>query len=246
MLSLSLRVAGAISAVAVWWFGAEVLGSDSLILSNMGPADALSALIKYFDDGQLTSTILVSLERLFAGLALAATLGITLGLVIGSLKRFEQLTLLPIQFLRMISPLAWMPVAVVLFGIGSPPVVFLIAIAAIWPISVSTAAGVRALDPKWFELAKSLRANRLETLTRIVVPGIRPHVLTGLRLALGLGWVVLVPAEMLGVDSGLGYQILNARDQLAYDQLAAIMLLIGLLGFVMDWLAQRLFARWVK
>jgi NitT/TauT family transport system permease protein len=132
----------------------------------------------------------------------------------------------------------------VLFGIGTPPVVFLIAIAAVWPITMSTAAGVKALDPNWSLLAKSLGATKGETLRSIVVPGIRAHVLTGIRLALGVAWIVLVPAEMLGVDSGLGYQILNARDQLAYDLLAGIMLLIGLIGFAMDWLAQALFKRW--
>jgi NitT/TauT family transport system permease protein len=123
-------------------------------------------------------------------------------------------------------------------------VVFLIAIAAVWPVTMNTVSGVRALDPNWGLLARSLGATPIEILKTIVIPGIRPHVLTGIRLALGVAWIVLVPAEMLGVDSGLGYQILNARDQLSYDLLAGIMLLIGLIGFAMDWLAQALFKRW--
>ena len=88
--------------------------------------------------------------------------------------------------------------------------------------------------------ARSLGATSAEVLTSVVLPAIRPHVLTGLRLALGIGWVVLVPAEMLGVTSGLGYEILNSRDQLAYDGVMAVILVIGLLGYLLDALARRL------
>ena len=184
------------------------------------------------------------LERLGLGLLIASVVGVVIGWLLGSLRRVEQSASLIVQFLRMVSPLSWAPVAIVLFGIGTAPVVFLIAIAAVWPIALNTSAGIKALDPNWTLLARSLGARRLEIIRTIVLPGIRAHVLTGLRLALGVAWIVLVPAEMLGVDSGLGYQILNARDQLAYDLLAGIMLLIGLIGFAMDWLAQALFKRW--
>ena len=137
-----------------------------------------------------------------------------------------------------------MPIAIVIFGIGTPPVVFLIFIAAVWPIALATSSGVRQLEPKWHLLAKSFGATAWERLVHVVIPGIRSNLLTGIRLALAVSWIVLVPAEMLGVDSGLGYSILNSRDQLAYDQLAAIMLTIGVLGFAIDWIAQKLFAIW--
>ena len=91
-------------------------------------------------------------------------------------------------------------------------------------------------------MARSLGASPIERVRTVVLPGVRPHVLTSLRLALGVGWVVLVPAEMLGVNSGLGYAVLNARDQLAYDQLAATMLLIGMVGFAIDLVFQRVLA----
>lgn len=121
-----------------------------------------------------------------------------------------------------------------MLGVGNAPVTFLVVAATIWPMALGTAAGVRALDPGWHQVARSLGATPIERLGTVVLPGVRPHVLTALRLALGVGWVVIVPAEMLGVDSGLGYAVLNARDQLAYDQLAATMLLIGLVGFTLD------------
>jgi NitT/TauT family transport system permease protein len=117
-------------------------------------------------------------------------------------------------------------VAIVLFGVGTAPAVFLIAIAAVWPIALNTAAGIKAIDPNWRLLARSLGASRFETLKTIVIPAIRPNVLTGLRLALGVAWIVLVPAEMLGPDSGLGFEILSARDMMDYQLLAAVMFLV--------------------
>jgi len=246
MKSLSLRILGALLAVAAWWAGTDLLSSSSPILGSMGPVKTLNALVSLGTQGNLFDSILVSLQRLFLGLSLAVLVGIALGLFLGWLKWAEQLTSIPVQFLRMVSPLAWMPIAIVVFGIGTPPVVFLIFIAAVWPIALATSSGVRQLEPKWHLLARSFGASAWERLIHIVIPGIRSNVLTGIRLALAVSWIVLVPAEMLGVDSGLGYSILNSRDQLAYDQLAAIMLTIGILGFAIDWFAQKLFAVWSR
>jgi NitT/TauT family transport system permease protein len=229
----------------LWWISTDVWSVDNPILGAMSPVDAVDALTKQLIGGTIVETVAVSLGRLLGGLLIATVIGVILGLAIGSRKRVDEATSVIIQFLRMVSPLAWTPIAIVLFGIGSPPVVFLIAIAAVWPVTMNTVAGVRALDPNWGLLARSLGATPFEILKTIVVPGIRPHVLTGIRLALGVAWIVIVPAEMLGVDSGLGYQILNARDQLDYSLLAAIMLLIGVIGYSLDWLTQWSFKRWV-
>ena len=243
--TLVLKLLAPVLAVLLWWWGTAVGGADNPILANMGPVPAVNSLIGFAQSGLLAGTIGVSLYRLGLGLLIAAVLGIGIGLLVGSLRWFEAASSAVVQFLRMVSPLAWSPIAVVLFGIGSPPVVFLVAIAAVWPVALATASGVKALDPEWLTLSKSLGASRWETITSVVVPGIRGNVATGLRLALGVAWIVLVPAEMLGVDSGLGYQILNARDQISYDLLAGIMLLIGLIGYAMDWLVQRAFRRWL-
>ena len=239
------RVGAVIAAVLLWWLSTDVWAADNPILSSMSPIDAIDALGKQIIGGTIVDTVAVSLGRLLGGLLIATVIGVLLGLAIGSRKRIDEATSVIIQFLRMVSPLAWTPIAIVLFGIGSPPVVFLIAIAAVWPVTMNTVAGVRSLDPNWSLLAKSLGATPIEILKTIVVPGIRPHVLTGIRLALGVAWIVIVPAEMLGVDSGLGYQILNARDQLDYSLLAAIMLVIGVIGYSLDWLTQWAFKRWV-
>lgn len=146
----------------------------------------------------------------------------------------------------MVSPLSWMPLAVMALGVGEAPVVFLLTFAAVWPIVLNTAAGVMALDRSWLQLAHSLSATRTEVVLRIVLPGIVAHVLTGFRLALGIGWIVLVPAEMLGVSAGMGYFILDTRDRLAYDELTAGIVVIGALGFTLDLLARRISARWLR
>ncbi|MBN9559879.1 MAG: ABC transporter permease [Alphaproteobacteria bacterium] len=178
--------------------------------------------------------VAVSLRRVLVGLGFALAIGVPLGLAVGSLRVLEAATSPAFQFLRMISPLSWMPIAVMVFGIGDQPIYFLLAFAAVWPILLNTAAGVRQLDARWLQLARSLSATRWETLTRIVIPGVLGHVLTGVRVAIGILWIVLVPCEMLGVSAGLGYVILDTRDRLAYSELMAMVLLIGLLGFLLD------------
>jgi len=219
-----------------------VIGADDRLLSSFAPQRAVPAIGDLAERGVLVEDTLTSLWRLVMGLLIAAVVGVPLGLGIGLSQTAERATRPVLQFLRMISPLSWAPVAVGLFGIGSEPVFFLVAAAAVWPIVLNTAAGVRAVDPGHILVARSLGARRGEILGSVVLPSARAHVLTGLRLALGIAWVVLVPAEMLGVDSGLGYQILNARDQLAYDQLMAVILVIGALGYVLDALARRALA----
>ncbi len=134
----------------------------------------------------------------------------------------------------MISPLSWMPLAVMVFGIGDRPIYFLLTFAAVCRSFSTPQKGVRRLRPNWLSLAASLSATRWETLRHVVFPGVMAHVLTGLRLAIGIVWIVLVPCEMLGVSAGLGYFILDTRDRLAYSELTATVLIIGVLGFLLD------------
>ncbi|MDA3643913.1 ABC transporter permease [Saccharopolyspora indica] len=229
-------------AVLLWWFLTTVLAGEDRLLNSFAPQHAVPAIADLARRGVLFGDIAASLWRLLGGLLIAAAIGVPLGFAVGSLAALERATRPVFQFLRMVSPLSWAPVAVALFGIGHRPVVFLVAAAALWPIVLNTAAGVHAVDPGHRLVARSLGATRTEVLTSVVLPASRGHVLTGVRVALGIAWVVLVPAEMLGVDSGLGYQILNARDQLAYDQMMAVILVIGVLGYLLDGIARRALA----
>ncbi|MEV0708668.1 MULTISPECIES: ABC transporter permease [Nocardia] len=232
------RLAAVAAALVLWWILTDlVAGADSL-LREFGPQHVPGAARQLLDRGVLLPDIAVSLWRLLVGLLIAVTVGIPLGLLLGLHAATEHALAPVVQFLRMISPLSWAPIAVALFGIGNQPVIFLVAAASVWPIVLNTAAGVRAIDPGLLLVARSFGASRREQLSSVILPAIRAQVQTGLRVALGIAWVVLVPAEMLGVRSGLGYQILNARDQLAYDQVMAVIVVIGIIGYALDTLSR--------
>lgn len=239
-MSIIRMFVGVIAVIGLWWVGTAWLSATNPILGFMTPTHTANALVYLVTEQGLLGDAGITIFRLFAGLLLAVVVGYLSGLAIGLFRSLDQLTLIPIQFIRMISPLAWMPVAVVIFGIGTPPVIFLIFIAAVWPVLLATAAAVKAVPKNWKTLATSFGGTQLETIRNVIVPAIQPGVLTGIRLAVAVSWIVLVPAEMLGVDSGLGYVVLNSRDQLAYDQLAAAMVTIGLIGFLMDLLLRKL------
>jgi len=238
---IGARLVALVASLGIWWLASSVIWSANPVISNIGPGDAIPALWDGLLDGDLVSDLGSSLTRLSIGLAIAFIVGLPLGLALGSNRLLEDASTPIVNFLRMISPLAWAPIVIVAFGIGDVPVLFLIAITAVWPIALGTAAGVKAVSPALKELAESLGASRRERLRFVTSPVVEANVLTALRLALGVAWIVLVPAEMLGVDSGLGYAILNARDQLDYSALGGGVLLIGITGFVIDALFRRLF-----
>ncbi|QNH77619.1 ABC transporter permease [Pseudomonas protegens] len=239
-----LGLAGLLSLLLAWWLGVHLLCSSDGLAARFSPEATFASLVELLGRGELYEHVLVSLKRILIGLFLALLIGVPLGLLVGSYRHLEAATTPAFQFLRMISPLSWMPVVVMLMGVGDQPIYFLLAFAALWPILLNTAAGVRQLDPRWLQLSRSLSATRWETLRKIILPGIVGHVLTGVRLSIGILWIVLVPCEMLGVSAGLGYFILDTRDRLAYSELMAMVLLIGVLGFALDALARGLHRRW--
>ncbi|AZC18295.1 ABC transporter permease [Pseudomonas sp. CMR5c] len=239
-----LGLAGLASLLLGWWLGVHLAGDDGLA-ARFSPEATFASLFELLGQPQVYEHVWVSLKRILVGLLLALLIGVPLGLLVGSYRHLEAATTPAFQFLRMISPLSWMPVVVMLMGVGDQPIYFLLAFAALWPILLNTAAGVRQLDPRWLQLSRSLSATRWETLRKVILPGVLGHVLTGVRLAIGILWIVLVPCEMLGVSAGLGYFILDTRDRLAYSELMAMVLLIGVLGFVLDALARDLHRRWV-
>jgi len=230
---------GLLVLLAIWWTITDLLAAQSSLAHRFSLITAIGSLPSLWQNGLLLH-VAVSLKRVLVGLLVALLAGVPLGLAIGSLRWLEAGASPSLQLLRMVSPLSWMPLAVMLFGVGDLPIYILLALAAVWPIMLNTAAGVKQLDPAWLQLARSLAATRRETVLRIVLPGILGNVLTGLRLAIGISWIVLVPCEMLGVSAGLGYMILDTRDRLAYGELMALVLLIGVLGFALDAAAQGL------
>lgn len=238
-----LGLAGLALLLAAWWIATDVIAAPGSFARRFSPASTFPALAALLAGPDLWVHVGQSLRRVLVGLAAALAVGVPLGLLVGASRLAESATTPAFQFLRMISPLSLMPVAVMVFGVGDAPIYFLLGFAALWPILLNTAAGVRQLDPQWLLLSQSLAATRWETLTRVILPGVLGNILTGLRLAIGITWIVLVPCEMLGVQAGLGYLILDTRDRLAYGELMAVVLVIGVIGFLLDSLARGMIRR---
>lgn len=235
---LAAPVVGIIGLGVLWQIGGLAISTNPALesFSDFAPAPALAAFVDLVGSGTALDAAVPSLLRVCCGLLVAFIIGAPIGLALGLCPLIEKALQAPFQLLRMISPLAWMPIAVLAFPTWDTAIVFLIAAAAIWPILFATAAGVKRIDPAWIIVGRSHGGGRFGILRAIILPAIAPEILTGLRLALGVAWIVLVPAEYLGVTSGLGYAINDARDTLSYDVLTAFVLLIGLIGFSLDFL----------
>ena len=226
---IAVGLCGVLVAVALWWLAVRVLPIPQQFAEGFSPSSAFGSLWQIAKSGELVRHMVPSLRRIVVGLLIAFAVGVPVGVAVGHFATARHLTNSVFQFLRMISPLAWMPVAIIMFGVGDHPVYFLIAIAAVWPIMINTAQGVRSVEPGWIRVVRTLGGDQWSVLRRVI-----PDIITGLRISMGLAWVILVPAEMLGVSSGLGYFILDARDRFAYGELMASILVIGAIGLVLD------------
>jgi NitT/TauT family transport system permease protein len=223
--------------VAAWWLATDVLHPNGFA-ARFALSRSLTSLESLLLSGEIFPHLAASMGRIFVGLALSIVLGLPLGVALGAFPRFGMASAPLLHFFRMVSPLSWTPLAIMLFGIGAAPVCFLVAAAGMWPIVVATSAAVSSMDRRLTLVGRSLGGSPFEVARTIVWPHVRPQVATGIRLSIGLGWVVLVPAEMLGVDSGLGYMVLSTRDRLDYPGLVATIVIIGVVGVSIDKLAR--------
>jgi len=208
--------------------------------SGFLPGPTFDAFLVAVQESKFWISVFASLRRILIGISIAAIIGVPFGIMVGFYPKFRSLSYSPIQFIRMISPLSWMPVALLLFASFESAVYFLIVMATVCPIILNTTIGVLNINPQWIKMALNQGANNFQLIRTIVIPASLPYMLTSLRLALGVAWIVLVPAEFLGVSSGLGYLINDARDTMEYDKLMAIVIAIGILGFALDRVIQRL------
>ncbi len=229
-----------------WWVGGLLIANnpDTEAFAGFAPGSAFVALWALITNGELWGTIYSSLYRILNGLFWGIVIGVPVGILVGYFIRVRQIANMPFQFLRMISPLAWMPISVLAFESWDNAIIFLLVMATLWPILFGTAHGVQRIDPNWFKVARNLGADGYQMLRRIILPAIGQDVFAGIRLAIGVAWVVLVPAEYLGVTSGLGYAINDARDTLDYGKLAAVVVVIGAIGYMLDFIAVKLLKRY--
>jgi NitT/TauT family transport system permease protein len=211
------------------------------------PALAYHGLIELAAAGVLWKNLVASLFRVTWGLGLAIACGVPLGVLLGTRQAARAAMNGVVQVLRPISPIAWLPFATVLFGgvelrLGGRTVcdpadlaaIFVIFLAAFLLIVTATASATAGIETKYLRAAANFAVSRGELVRRVILPAAMPHVLAGLRLAVGVAWMVIVAAEMLGVTSGLGFQVSDARNGLRFDYVAAAMIVIGLTGLGLD------------
>jgi NitT/TauT family transport system permease protein len=231
-----------LSAFVVIAFAWEILarcsGWSSLIFPDLFTVAA--GMWKLLSDGTLVRHTVASLFRVTAGFYLAVILGVPLGILLGRIWLIRSFLNPVIQFLRPISPLAWIPMAMLWFGIGDPPAIFLIFLSSFFPMVVSTTIAVSNINPTYFQVAANFKFKRSEMLTMLILPAIIPEVVTALRLTVTIAWLVVVAAEMIAVQSGLGYLILDARNALRMDYVVDGMIVIGLIGIVLDALMRKI------
>ncbi len=230
-------VAFGLLLTALWWLACGVKGDEIMPT----PLDTLYGFVELVESQRLWGDIVASLFRVTWGFLLAAGVGIPLGLVVGWSNRVSVAVNPTIQGLRPISPIAWIPLAIYWFGIGDGAGIFLIFVASFFPITVGTMAAVRGISLVHQRSARNFGVRGLDLFRRVLLPAAMPQIITSLRIALGVAWLVVVAAEMVGMDSGLGYLIMDARNAGArYDLIVATMFVIGAIGIVLDVLIRKL------
>jgi NitT/TauT family transport system permease protein len=222
--------------VAAWWVAVVV--SHTPFFPT--PGQTLTGLIEIAKNGELVKHVSASLMRVAVGYLLAAAIAVPLGVLMGWFPGLY-LALNPvIQLLRPISPIAWIPLAILWFGVGNLSPMFLIFLASFFPMVVGTASGVQAVEKQFVRAAQNFGITGHRLLRQVVFPAALPQVITGMRIGLGVAWLVVVAAEMVAINSGLGYLIIDSRNAgNRYDLVVASMAIIGVIGLVLDSLMKR-------
>jgi NitT/TauT family transport system permease protein len=223
---IALPFISLVAFALIWQWGAGHYPPEQF----PSPVDVLRAIKELADNGTLWEHIGISLARFGGAYLLAVSVAIPLGLFFGRFSRCHAIIDPLLQVLRPISPISWFPLAVLWFGIGNAPAVFIIFLAAFYPVLLSTISAVRAIPPVYLKVATNFGARSGLTFLRVIVPAAFPGIMVGLHIAVGTAWIHLVAGEMLGAQSGLGFMIVDARNFLRTDQIMAGMLLVGVLG----------------
>ena len=236
-LKLALPLAVATIFLVVWDTLVRVSASEVF----PRPIEVARGIGELAQKGLLLKYIVASLFRVTWGFGLAVLVGVPFGLFLGWFSRAYEAFNPMIQIFRPISPIAWIPVAILWFGITDLAPIFLIFLASVFPITVSATAAVQNMQPVYLRAAQNFGLSRAELFRRVILPSCLPQIITGLRIALGIAWLVVVAAEMIAVNSGLGYLIIDARNAgKRYDLVVAGMVMIGLIGLVLDLVIRRL------
>ncbi len=217
--------------IAVWWLVVDL--TRSAIFPT--PWQVVMGTVELIRDGTLWEHIGASLMRVATGFGLAVLFAVPLGLWMGWVKGAFS-TLNPIfQILRPISPIAWIPIAILWFGVGNASPIFLIFISSVFPMVVQTTAGVHTIERRYLRAAENFGVSRYTLFRRVIIPAVLPQIIVGMRIGLGVAWLVVVAAEMIALHSGLGYLIIDSRNAgNRYDLVISGMVIIGLIGLSLD------------
>ena len=217
--------------IGVWWL--VVKATHSAIFPT--PLQVVTGTLELARDGSLWNDIGASLMRVGVGFALAAAIAVPLGLWMGWVHGAFS-TLNPVfQILRPISPIAWIPMAILWFGVGNASPIFLIFMSSVFPMVVQTTAGVHTIERRYLRAADNFGVSRYTLFRRVIIPAVLPQIIVGMRIGLGVAWLVVVAAEMIALHSGLGYMIIDSRNAgNRYDLVIGGMVIIGLIGLMLD------------
>ncbi len=210
-------------------------------LRPLEPFDpAQMSYLAWFFSGELPHDLLATFLRVLVGFLIGAGLALPLGLFMGNFEGVYRLFNPLIQVLRPIPPIAYVPLSILWFGLGNPPAYFLISLGAFFPVLMNTISGVRNVDAIYIRAARNLGAGGAVMFVRVILPAAMPHILTGLRVGIGVAFICVIVAEMIAVNNGLGYRIIEAREYFWSDKIIAGMITIGLLGLAIDTVMSRI------
>lgn len=220
-----------VGLLALWWIVVEQ--TQSLIFPT--PLQVFTGMFQLAQDGSLWVHIGASLMRVATGFIMAVLIGVPMGLWMGRVDGVYR-TLNPLfQILRPISPIAWIPLTILWFGVGNTSPVFLIFLASVFPLIVQTSAGVHTIEQRYLRAAENFGVSRSVLLRQVIFPAVLPEILVGMRVGLGVAWLVVVAAEMIAPVSGLGYLIIDSRNAGSrYDLVIGVMIIIGIIGLLLD------------
>ena len=232
LLSLKNVIISVSILILMWQLLFSVSSYDKALFPS--PKMAFDALVELIENGKLFENIRTSMYRFVTGYFSSVIVAVVLGLILGRVPKLFQYINPAVQLLRPISPTAWMPFIVLLFGIGDVPAIVIIFIAAFFPVLLSTVSAVGNIDPVYLKVSKNFGIRQPALTWKVIFPAAFPQIANGIHLALGTAWIFLVAGEMVGAQSGLGYQIIDARNNIRADILLATILVIGIIGILLD------------
>lgn len=246
VLSLSSDLILPVACVLLVW---EVLSRGQVLNTALlpPPSNLATAGWAMIESGVLLQNAAGSIGRVLAGLAIASVLGVGGGLMVGTFSLLGRSVESLLELIRPIPPIAWIPLAILWFGLGNGSAVFIVTMGAFFPIFVNTLTGIRSVKQAHVDAARSLGANTRLLVTGILVPSALPHMMTGMRIGVGMAWMSVIAAEMIGSREGLGYAIQLNRTMLETEAVMVNMIVIGIVGWVMNGVVVRLdrrFTRW--